>query len=95
MAAEEILEHPHEGFSFFYMVGNFSIFIKFRGDERAQVFKLPGEVVVFSIGEVYVVSFFLFSFLSSLVSLREGGSALPQFWICFHCHLRALSVQIF
>ncbi len=54
------------------MVGNFSIFIKFRGDERAQVFKLPGEVVVFSIGEVYVVSFFLFSFLSSLVSLREG-----------------------
>jgi hypothetical protein len=47
VTAEEMMEHLHEGSGFFMRVGNFSIFIEFRGDEGAQEFKLPCKVDVF------------------------------------------------
>jgi hypothetical protein len=55
------------------MVGDFSVFMEFRGDDSAQVFKLPGEVDVFPSGRFMLLGIFKFSFLSSLVSMTEGG----------------------
>ncbi len=46
--------------------------IEFRGDEKAQVFNFQVKWIFFSIGEVFLLGFVLFSFLSSVDSLRGG-----------------------